>query len=202
MTPLIETREYSLPPVSLPEVLRYSGCPDAAPDIEALAKECLAESEKLFCPKVCFGEFPVNREGDALDFGFVRITSKGLTKNLENCNSAVIFAATVGIEIDRLIKRYGYTSPARAVMLQAVGAERIEALCDVFCADIEREAQKNGFTIRPRFSPGYGDLKIELQADIFRVLDCPRKIGATLNSSLLVSPTKSVTAFIGLSKQA
>ena len=53
--------------------------------------------------------------------------------------------------------------------------------------------------MKPRFSPGYGDLSLEMQRDIFRVLDCPRKIGLTLNESLLMSPSKSVTAIIGIS---
>ena len=54
--------------------------------------------------------------------------------------------------------------------------------------------------LRPRFSPGYGDLPLELQKDVFRVLDCPRKIGLSLNESLLMSPSKSVTAIIGIGK--
>lgn len=52
---------------------------------------------------------------------------------------------------------------------------------------------------RPRFSPGYGDLPINMQKDIFAALDCPRKIGLSLNESLLMSPSKSVTAIIGVS---
>lgn len=52
--------------------------------------------------------------------------------------------------------------------------------------------------LKPRFSAGYGDLPLEVQKDIFRVLDCPRKIGLTLNDSLLMSPTKSVTAIVGI----
>ena len=53
--------------------------------------------------------------------------------------------------------------------------------------------------LRSRFSPGYGDLGLEMQKDIFAVLDCPRKIGLSLNESLLMSPSKSVTAIIGIS---
>ena len=83
-------------------------------------------------------------------------------------------------------------------MLQAIGAERIEALCDVFCEKIRLDAESAGLFPRPRFSPGYGDFPLELQKDIFRVLDCSRKIGLTLNESLLMSPSKSVTAVIGL----
>ena len=80
------------------------------------------------------------------------------------------------------------------MFFQAIGAERIESLCDAFCA--EREAE--GLRLRPRFSPGYGDLPLELQRDLFRGLDCSRKIGLTLNESLLMSPSKSVTAIAGI----
>ena len=80
-------------------------------------------------------------------------------------------------------------------MFQALGAERIESLCDTFCNDMNNEL---GVRLKPRFSAGYGDLPLEVQKDIFRVLDCPRKIGLTLNDSLLMSPTKSVTAIVGI----
>ena len=57
-----------------------------------------------------------------------------------------------------------------------------------------------GVFLKPRFSPGYGDLPLSMQTDIFRVLDCPRKVGLTLNNSLLMSPSKSVTAIMGIHK--
>ena len=36
------------------------------------------------------------------------------------------------------------------------------------------------------------------QKDIFKILDCSKKIGLTLTDSLLMSPTKSVTAIVGI----
>ena len=107
----------------------------------------------------------------------------------------ILFAATVGVEIDRLIGKYGRLSPTKALLFQAIGAERIEALCDAFCADIKKEYNTG---LEPRFSPGYGDLPLSAQKNIFAVLDPERRIGLTLNSSLLMSPSKSVTAFVGL----
>ena len=83
--------------------------------------------------------------------------------------------------------------------MQAIGAERIEALCDAFCDKLKAEKSEKGLFLRPRFSAGYGDLSIELQRDIMRALDCGRKIGVTLNESLLMSPSKSVTAIVGIS---
>ena len=106
----------------------------------------------------------------------------------------MIFATTVGIGLDRLIMKYSRLSPSRAVCLQAIGAERIEALCDAFCDEL-----KSDFAVTsPRFSPGYGDFSINFQTEIFKALDCPRKIGLSLNSALLMSPSKSVTAIVGI----
>ena len=112
----------------------------------------------------------------------------------------VVFAATIGLELDRLIARYSRLQPVKALMFQAIGAERVEALCDAFNEEVKCRAAENGESTRPRFSPGYGDVPLALQADIFCVLDCPRKIGLSLNASLLMTPSKSVTAIIGVGK--
>lgn len=151
--------------------------------------------------RVCWRSFPVARDGAALDLGFARTESAALGRNLEGCDEVVLFAATVGIGIDRLIARYRRVSPARSLMLQAVGAERVEALCDAFCAEIAERARREGRFPRPRFSPGYGDLPLELQRDVVVALDCARRIGVTLNESLLMSPSKSVTAIVGIGRE-
>jgi hypothetical protein len=75
-------------------------------------------------------------------------------------------------------------------MMQAIGTERIETLCDVFCDGLGQT--------RLRFRPGYGDLKLAAQQVIFEQLDCARQIGLTLNDSLVMSPSKAVTAIVGL----
>ena len=124
--------------------------------------------------------------------------SAALSKNLQNAESVILFAATVGVGIDRLISRYTRLSPAKAAILQAFGAERVEALCDAFLKEYEEEA---GVKLLPRFSPGYSDLPLEVQRDIFALLDVPKYIGVSLNDSLLMSPSKSVTAFVGANKK-
>ena len=177
------------------EALRYAGCGNDAGDMIELLKKSFEEADKKLVYKVCFGEFPINTDGDVCDFGSFKAYSKNLSRNLSGCSSVLIFAATVGVEIDRLIARYGRISPSKAVMLQGIGAERIEALCDAFCKEYEEE---NSVKLKPRFSPGYGDLPLETQKDIFAVLECPLRIGLSLNDSLLMSPSKSVTAFAGI----
>ncbi|NLB15389.1 MAG: Vitamin B12 dependent methionine synthase activation subunit, partial [Clostridiales bacterium] len=132
------------------------------------------------------------------NFGAFSVQSADLAKNLYGCESVLLFAATVGVGIDRLISKYSRISPARSVIIDALGAERIEALCDALCEDF---ALENKAKLKPRFSPGYDDLPLEAQKDVFAVLDCPRKIGLSLNDSLLMSPTKSVTAFAGIVRE-
>lgn len=190
--------ELTLPEVDRCEVLRYMGCKESNSEIEALIDRAIEVGKDAFCGKVCFCELPLSISDGQIQFGTVKTESRNLLKNLDGCEGVILFGATVGIEIDRLIMRYGKVSPSLAVCLQALGAERIEALCDLFCADTARRQGLQGKRLRPRFSPGYGDLPLEAQKEIFAMLGCDRRIGLTLNDSLIMSPTKSVTAIIGI----
>lgn len=182
-----------LPPVDTREALRYAGVKESTPEINELLQECIQLCQTILTPRVCYRFYPVTRE-DGLDLGFAQTDSLALKRNLAGCEEIVLFAATIGLEMDRLIARYAHVSPSKSVMLQAIGAERIESLCDAF----ENELIRQGHELGTRFSPGYGDLPLELQRDIFAALDCSRQIGVSLNDSLLMSPSKSVSAIIGL----
>lgn len=195
----VETKTYAAPEFNKKEILRYSGCKSENEEIHRLIGDCLDECEDKFIYKVCFREFDISSKEDFIDLSFAKTTSKDLRKNLDGCFKIILFAATVGIDADRLIMRYSRSMPAKALVFQAIGAERIETLCDLFNDDMKQAFSEQGLYLRPRFSPGYGDLPLDIQKDIFNVLDCRRKIGLTLNESLLMSPTKSVTAIIGVS---
>ena len=195
--------------------------------INSLLDECLAELLPELVYKVCWREFAVAahetdnpsvslrltaplRAGEpeasecgakavgSLDLGFMVTESHGLARNLCGCDKLVLFAATIGLAPDRLIAKYGRLSPVKALCMQAIGAERIESLCDMFCGELAETYAEEGLSLRPRFSPGYGDLPLEAQDSVFKALDCNRKIGLSLNDSLLMSPSKSVTAIVGL----
>lgn len=198
---MIYVRTYGAPAYDKKEILRYAGCGQAAAEEIPFLEDCLAELEGKLIYKVCYRFFPIRILDTGLDLTFAQTDSAALRKNLADCEGIVLFAATVGIGIDRLIAKYGRISPAKSLLFQAIGAERIESLCDCFCADLRVQAAEKGRFLKPRFSPGYGDLPLTLQEDIFRVLDCPRKIGLSLNRSLLMSPSKSVTALVGVSEK-
>ncbi len=87
-----------------------------------------------------------------------------------------------------------------AAIYQAAGAAYVEAVCDEVNLKIKEEAAARGLFCRPRFSPGYGDLSLQYQKDLFRVLDITRNIAVSLSDSCLMTPSKSVTALVGLSR--
>ena len=186
-------KSYELPEPDKREILRYAGVRGSADEVETLLDECIAETLSLFRPRVCWCALSINEAKKIPECAAI-FASLALAKHLQGCSQIVIFAATVGIETDRLIARYNALSPAKALLISAIGSERIEALCDAFEDDLRSEGRE----IRPRFSPGYSDLPIEYQKDIFALLDCSRRIGVTLTESMLMSPSKSVSAIIGI----
>lgn len=192
-------KAYDVPSLDRREIFRYMGVTTPTEQLEAMLDECLLEVLHKLTYKVVYREFPMSTLGSLIDLGFARISSSDLAKCLAGCNKILLFAATIGIELDRMLMRYSRVSPTRALMFQAIGTERIEALCDAFSLDTKARMAECDATVSPRFSPGYGDLDLGLQRDIFAVLDCAR-IGLTLNDSMLMSPTKSVTAIIGINE--
>ena len=196
MMETILTKNYSGLMPDPKEILRYAGMSkDSQPD--ALMMACLEELGEIR-GRVCWRRFPVIRTAEGMDLGFCRTPSASLGINLQGCSSLILFAGTLGLDIDRLLAKYGRLSPAKALWFQAIGAAGVEALCDAFCEDVRILSGSPGDPARtkPRYSPGFGDFGLEYQPFIFEALDCPRTIGLTLTDSFLMSPTKSVTELI------
>ena len=197
MTETVFTKELSPSEYNISEILRYMGVLKNDADVCDLVYNCIKETDSIIRNYVCYSVVDISLTDNTVDFGFSKVNSASLASNLSCCDRAVIFSATIGLGIDRLIQKYGRISPSKALCMQAIGTERIESLCDSFIKDTESEYGK---TVS-RFSPGYGDLDINFQKDIFSFLGCDRKIGLTLNSSMIMSPSKSVTAVAGIKRK-
>ena len=188
------------------EVIRYLGYRGAVPDdsVREEIGECIGELQKEVTPRFVYERFPlsVKTEQDGtplLNLGDLEIRSRDLAKNLEGCCGVYIMAVTLGPGPDRLIRRASVGQMSRAVVLQAAAAAMTETWCDQINERIRQEAERDGLCTRPRYSPGYGDLPLELQEDISRILNMPKEIGVSLTKTLLMTPSKSVTALIGVS---
>lgn len=182
------------------EVLRYLGYGNNEP-IPSVKKQIDDVTNQVFSVLNCRGCFTIcdiQHSGNTVDFGAFSVTSASLSKNLKRCHKAILFGATVGSDVDRLLAKYSKTSPASAAIAQAVGAVAIESFCDLLCARIEKKLEGKNLYLRPRFSPGYGDFSLTHQKDLFRLLECPKNIGVSLTERFMMTPTKSVSAVIGI----
>ena len=187
------------------EVKRYMGYHGAAeitPDIEAKIGKAIDQVSSQSHPRIVMNEYLIDVTDKAvvIHTGIEDLTleSESLCRNLSGCRAAILLAATIGPSCDMLVRRAGITSSADAAMYQAAGAAAIEAFLDSENDRLKKEYEARDLYLRPRFSPGYGDLKLDHQKDWFRLLDISKQIGIELTDSLLMVPTKSVTAIIGI----
>ena len=202
-------------PVEIPvsEVVRYLGYRKEEPDAavyEKIDRACALLKEHAQ-PRTTYKRLSAIVWDEAnLQIGPMEVESRDLAKNMKDCREAFLIAATLGPEPDRLVRRAQLTDSAMAAVLQAAGAAMIEEVVDKLeqelCNMILKESEKTPYEteklrLRPRFSPGYGDFSLEHQEDFMQILDMPKTIGVTLTDTLLMVPTKSVTAVIGLSPQ-
>lgn len=188
---------WRLPALDRRETLRYLGYAGvkSTDGMEWLLDECETLIMPVLAPKAVYAPFPLEFLGEErMNLGFATVNSHSLFLNLSGCKSIVLFATTVGAGVDRLIAKYNRLSPARAAVLQAMGAAAVEQWCDKLNARITEEYGPS----RPRFSCGYGDLPLSLQRSIFPALNVTKNIGVTLTEGDLMMPSKSVTAIVGI----
>ncbi len=124
--------------------------------------------------------------------------SYALARHLRDCEAVLLLAATLGAKVDAAVRRLSIKRIALGAAAQAVGAALIETYCDDVTAAYAKEKAAN-FILLSRFSPGYGDWDLKEQSILCRRL-ATEKIGLTLTAGLMLAPTKSVTAVIGLRK--
>ena len=179
------------------EILRYAMCPSCTDRAMLdIMEDCISECGRFasFSYRVSYCELParlIDEKTGEIDLWHINVSSKSLAANLAGCKTVVVFAATIGPGIDRLIKKYSKLDPVKALFMQATGAERVESLCNLFCDTYPSP-------LRARFSPGFGDLPLTIQPDVLKVTNAAKNLSITLDDGFLMSPSKSVTAFAGI----
>ena len=185
------------------EILRYLGYGrhEAKEQVLVLIEACVRELERAAVPKSIYKEYPLSFYGEeGIDCCAFQTCSKALKKNLKDCQSVLLFGATLGTGVDLLLHRYNRLQMSKAVVLQAAAAAMLEDYCDQMNEELEKKYEEKGLYLRPRFSPGYGDFSLECQPALLGCLEAGKRIGIPLTDSLLMAPSKSVTAVIGISR--
>ena len=211
MANILNLNKFQLAPTQsdYKEVARYIGysrkvTPDDLTN-GLIEKACSELLEKLM-PQAVYECFDLNIQGNIpehsakniplISFADVQLHSIDLARNLNNCTQVYLMACTIGPQVDAFIRRTQASDPAYAAVLQSAGAMYVEKLVDYVNEEIKKTVETADKKIKPRYSPGFGDVSLEVQKDFFRLLPCTR-IGLTLMDTLIMAPEKSVTAFVG-----
>ncbi len=135
-----------------------------------------------------FKKTGVSVNGDTVSLAFGEIKSVGLSRVLDGCSSAYVVAVTLGHDVDRMLRKYSVVSTAEHFVADAVASTLCESLCDYVQNLLPQKTTR-------RFSPGYGDLCLNLQAPLLNFLD---DCDISLTESGLMIPLKSVTFIAGV----
>lgn len=159
-----------------------------------LIERCEAELRKVLDCRYAAARVPVSfPKEDVVDLGAFRAESHSLYRNLSGCSEAFLFAVTLGMGVERLLNRLSMLSGAEFFVTDALASAMVEAACDA-----AEEKIRGGLLCRPRFSPGYGDLSLEVQPALLEQVQGRKLLGITLGATLLMSPMKSITAIMGV----
>ncbi len=190
--------EARLTGISRRETLKYLGYAGSPLPEDVLEQLSAGEREILqrAAPRVLWRLFDRGPAGELAGTGYTP-AGDDIRDLLRDCDQVILMAATLGMETEALLRRTQASDMARAVILDAAASAAIENVCDNLCADLAEAFAPRCLT--DRFSPGYGDMPVSQQAELFRLLDISRRIGISLSESGLMVPQKSVTALIGVS---
>jgi hypothetical protein len=129
--------------------------------------------------------------------------SRHLAKFLAKCGETVLMGATAGREIMNAIEEDANgANVTRGIVLDAAASEIVDAaldwIMDYFSQSLRRENRR---LLGKRYSAGYGDLFLETQKTMYRLLQLER-IGIEITESCMLVPEKSVTAITGIKTQS
>lgn len=131
------------------EVIRYLGYGQNIPDdkVMELINNCIKEVEAAAKPKNVYRRFDVFiSEDDVISVAGLTIESHNLAKNLRGCSEAILFAATLGTDVDRLLNKALKLDIAKAAVIQAAAAAAIEDYCNDCQNEITAKVKKRDYT--------------------------------------------------------
>lgn len=186
------------------EAFRYlgiKGMPDNA--TLQLADECEKMLLAEMTPKICwtYAEISECSNNSVKLSGYtLSLDGNDISAHLKDCSGVVLMCATLGSNVDKLLRQTQAQDMAKAVILDAMASAAIEQVCDEAEKEISARLENKHFTWR--FSPGYGDFPLAVQKEFLTALNAQKVIGLCASQSGMLTPTKSVTAVIGVHEKS
>ncbi|SEH37500.1 MULTISPECIES: vitamin B12 dependent-methionine synthase activation domain-containing protein [Atopobiaceae] len=205
---MLESYEIDL--VDRTEVLRYLGYrgQDVTPELDARLDEEIDHCIRTSRPQASLRVFDVESRSQREDGTHVvhlagsplELAGESMREHLDSAVKVGAFAVTIGMGVERELRRLSLTNHLDQLLFDAAATALVERAADAAEASLIARAHEFGLFTNYRFSPGYGDLPMETQPPLLRELGGER-LGITLSPTLLMTPTKSVTAVVGMFEQ-
>lgn len=164
----------------------------------------IERSQRLVKPKVLYSTRKIEAVGKGAVTleGGVSFKSGKLARALGKCDTATVFLATIGSDIDGVIKDLSSENKlSDACIYDAIGSVAAEGAVDDFQNKFDIALSDSRKSTTVRFSPGYCDWNIKEQSKIFDVLD-GKAAGVSLSPDFLMNPRKSVSGVFGIAPGA
>lgn len=182
--------------------LRYLGIRGAEPDEGT--SERLSRAEELCAEGGARGLFRVfaigerDAEGVHLEGSALVLPGEHIARHLEGASFAALLVATLGLDNERLIRRETALSATDGMLVDAASSSMAEEAARALHEHVRAWAAERGLRAGTRFSPGYGDLPLEVQPAFLEAVGAGKILGVGTTPANLLVPSKSVTAVAGL----
>lgn len=192
------------------EVLRYLQYKNQniEDDLNEVIDNCIHLTKQVINPRYTYKICEIDKKKTEEDGNIVYLKneniefeSKDIYNLLIDCDKCILMSATLGVEIEKEIRKLTYTELTKGVIVDACATTAIEEVCDIVQENMEKSLFDKGKYITMRYSPGYGDLSIDKNKDIINILNGHNRIGLTVSDSGIMIPRKSVVAIIGISNK-
>ena len=181
------------PSIDRATALRYMGAAGWEPDAASAALLDRAEERLLqtATPRAVWRILPRTA---------VSLENRGrdLARHLQSCDRILLMAATLGSEVDTLLRRMELTDIALAATADAMASVLLEQVCDALEEELRAQLRAEGLYLTGRFAPGYGDCPLVLNEEISLAVDSVRGCGLAVTAEHLLVPRKSTTALLGI----
>lgn len=186
------------------EVLKYLGYTDDVlidKNVDLILDECIAVIQKTSKPAFIYSYFALKEKVAGLsicDTSLV-LNGKSIHKHLKNCHKVAVICVTLSNEIDKVIMQSKF-DVLRQLFLDMTASVYIEQICGNICCQLKNEKENENLFMTSRYGVGYGDLPLYHQNEVLTIVNAQKRIGLMASADGILTPRKSITAFIGFSK--
>lgn len=184
------------------QALRYLGYAgqDMTAALGGRIDRAIERVERTSAPRWFYRVFPVDDgNGDIrLSGTTVVLGGRDIFAHLHGARECAVMAATLGMANERELRLVSRGNALDGMLFDAASSALVETVADACNAEIASEARRRGLHAKWRFSPGYGDLPLDVQPGVLGVLDAGKRLGISLTDANLMIPAKSITALVGL----